>query len=75
MTPKKEETRYEVPPFKGSVIAILFVVSGVSWLFRLFGVTWEELPVLKWTSLVSSFILVLIYLPKIMAKARKHGDL
>ena len=70
----KHELRYEVPPVRCAIVVLLVIITAIAWLFRLFGITWEQWAPLKWLCTVPLAILVLIFLPSIIARLRKLSE-
>jgi len=71
---RKPKLKYEAPPLRFGLVLVAGAVLLVAILFRLGGVTWEEWPPLKWLTLVPIVVLLLAFLPAIIAWARKKSE-
>lgn len=56
-------------------IALNILVGGLAWLFRLSGVTYEQWPLLKWLCSIPLVIIIVIFLPFVIEKARSIGEM
>ena len=54
---------------------LLPIVAGVAWLFRAFGVTWEQWRPLEYLCTIPLLALVLFYLPSIIRRVRKRSEI
>lgn len=70
----KEKQDYELPSCGCFIIALLIVVCVLAWIFSIFA-SWHQNPWLKWCCIVPLAILLLLFLPSIIGKARKRGEM
>jgi len=71
---RKPKLKYELPSPRFALVGVAGAVLLVAALFRLGGITWEQWSPLKWLIIVPIIIILLTFLPGIIAWARKKSE-
>jgi len=69
-----KERHDEFPPFRVALVFVSAVVGVLAWLFRLFGLTFQQWPTLKYLCSVPFGVILLVFLPDIIRWARKRSE-